>query len=65
MQAYWDATQVAKRRGLSLRAIARELGISRSTVARYVALAKPPVHGQGSLEEGKQQRLTEPRVSSP
>jgi len=66
MQAYWDATQAAKRRGLSLRAIARELEIPRSTVVRYVKLDKPPVYGEGSREEqAKERRLTESLVSSP
>ena len=65
MQAYWEAIQEAKSRGLSLRAIARELGISRSTVAKYVKASRPPVYGEGSLEEDKEQRLTESLVSSP
>jgi len=65
MQAYWEAIHEAKRRGLSLREIARELGISRSTVMRYVKLDKPPVYGEGSLEEDKKPRLTESLVSSP
>jgi len=64
MQAYWEAIHEAKRRGLSQRAIATELGISRSTVMRYVKLDKPPVHGEGSCEEqAKEQRLTESLVS--
>ena len=65
MQAYWDAIQEAKSRGLSLRAIARELGISRSTVTKYVKASRPPVYGEGSLEEEYVQRLTESLVSSP
>jgi len=65
MQAYWEAIHEEKRRGLSLREIARQLGISRSTVMRYVKLNKPPVYGEGSLEEAKEQRLTESLVSSP
>jgi transposase len=65
MQAYWEAIHEAKRRGLSLREIARELGISRSTVMRYVKLNKPPVYGEGSLEEDKERGLTESLVSSP
>jgi transposase len=65
MQAYWEAIHEAKRRGLSLREIARELGVSRSTVMRYVKLEKPPVYGEVSLEEKKEQRLTESLVSSP
>jgi len=65
MQVYWEAIHEAKRRGLSLREIAKELGISRSTIARYVKLNKPPVYGEGSREEDKDQRLTESLVSSP
>ena len=65
MQAYWETIHEAKRSGLSLREIARELGISRSTVTRYVKLSKPPVYGEGSLDEDKDRRLTESLVSSP
>jgi len=65
MQAYWEAIQEAKSRGLSLRAIARELGISRSTVAKYVKAISPPVYGEGSIKEATDQRLTESLVSSP
>ena len=65
MQAYWEAIQEAKSRGLSLRAIARELGIARSTVAKYVRASKPLAYGEGSLEEDKERRLTESLVSSP
>jgi len=65
MQAYWEAICKAKRRGLSLRAIARELGISRSTSAKYVKESRPRVYGEGSLEQGKERRLTESLVSSP
>ena len=32
---------------------------------RYVKLNKPPVYGEGSPEEDKEQRLTESLVSSP
>ena len=64
MQAYWDAIQEAKSRGPSLRSIAKELGISRSTVAKYVKTSRPPVYGEGSLKEVNGQRLTESLVSS-
>lgn len=43
-QARWQAVRAAKRRGLSLRAIARVLGVSRNTVRRYVAADSPPVY---------------------
>ena len=65
MHAYWDAIQEARNRVLSLRAIARELGISRSTVTRYVKASRPAVYGEGSLEEENALRLTESLVSSP
>ena len=64
MQVYWEAIHEAKRRGPSLREIARELRISRSAVARYVRLARPPISGEGSLEEEKERQLTESLVSS-
>ena len=61
----WEAIQEAKSRGLSLRAIARELGISRSTVTKYVKASTPPAYGGGSLKEENALRLTESLVSSP
>ena len=38
----WKAVQQAKRRGLSIRAMARELGIHRHTVRRYIDSESPP-----------------------
>ena len=43
-QARWDAVWAENNRGLSLRAIARVLGISRNTVRKYVTLESPPVY---------------------
>jgi len=40
--ARWKAVQKAKRRGLSMRGIARELGIHRDTVKKYMNAEKPP-----------------------
>jgi len=65
MQAYWDAVQEAKSRGLSLRAIARELGISRVTVTKYAKATSSPVFGGGSSQSDKDRRLTKSLVSSP
>jgi len=65
MQAYWEAIHAAKRRGLTQMEIAGELGISRSTVVRYVKPDRPPVYGEGSLEQHKQRGMTESLVSSP
>ncbi len=42
-QARWEAIQEAKRHGLSLRAIARRLGVDRDTVRKYAKLDSPPI----------------------
>ena len=39
-QARWEAVQQARNQGLSLRAIARELGIARDTVGKYLKAEK-------------------------
>jgi len=66
MVAYWEAVQIAKNKGLSLRAISRVLGISRATVTKYARLTQPPTYGEGSHEEeAREQRLTKSLVSSP
>ena len=41
--ARWNAVQKAKRRGLSIRGIARELGIHRDTAKKYMEAASPPM----------------------
>ena len=41
--ARWKAVQKAKRKGLSIRGIARELGIHRDTVRKYMNPESPPV----------------------
>ena len=38
----WKALQKARRKGMSLRAIERELGIHRSTVRSYLEAGGPP-----------------------
>jgi len=65
MQAYRDAVQEAKNRGLSLRAIARELGISRITVTKYAKATNPPVYGGAYAQSDRDRRLTKSLVSSP
>ena len=66
MRAYWEAVQEAKGRGLSLRAIARELGIARNTVRKYAQATQPPVFGDGNKhQDQKNRQLTESLVSSP
>ena len=41
--ARWKAVQKAKRKGLSIRGIARELGIHRDTVRKYLNAERPPL----------------------
>lgn len=41
--ARWKAVQRAKRKGLSIRGIARELGIHRETVRKYMNAESPPM----------------------
>jgi hypothetical protein len=66
MVAYWEAVQIAKSKGLSLRAISRVLGISRATVTKYASLTQPPVYGEGVCQqEAREQRVTGSLVSSP
>jgi transposase len=43
-QARWDAIQEARGQGLSLRAMAKLLGMSRKTIRRYKAAISPPVY---------------------
>ena len=42
-QAPWKAVHHAKLQGVSLRGIARQLGISRNTVRKYIELTAPPI----------------------
>ena len=43
-QALWKAIHHARLQGVSLRGIARQLGISRNTVRKYVDLSAPPAN---------------------
>ena len=43
-QALWKAVHHAKLQGVSLRSIAKQLGISRNTVRKYVELTAPPIN---------------------
>ena len=42
-EARWNAVQKAKRKGLSIRGIARELGIHRDTAKKYMNAKSPPM----------------------
>ena len=43
-QALWKAVHHARLQGVSLRGIAKQLGISRNTVRKYVDLSAPPTN---------------------
>lgn len=60
-QARWDAVQAENNRGLSLRAIARVLGISRNTVKKYLTLDSPPAYP--TREPRSELRLTESLIN--
>lgn len=64
-QARWEAVQQAKRRGLSMRAIARVLNISRTTVRKYARAPSPPVYGQGPSTTNGGPALTESLDTKP
>ena len=52
-KARWKAIQQARLKGLSLRAIARELGISRITVRKYAYAEQPPTKKLSAQERAK------------
>ena len=52
-KARWKALQSARLKGLSLRAIARELGISRVTVRKYAYAEQPPTKKLSAQERDK------------
>ncbi len=52
-KARWKAIQQARLKGLSLRAIARELGISRVTVCKYAYAEQPPTKKLSAQERAK------------
>ena len=51
--ARWKAIQKGRLKGLSLRAISRELGISRVTVRKYAYAEKPPTKKLSAEERAK------------
>ena len=55
--ARWKATQQGRLKGLSLRAIARELGIARDTVRKYAYAEKPPTKRLSAKEQDKLRSL--------
>ena len=58
-KARWKAIRQARLKGLSLRAIARELGIARDTVRKYAAIESPPTKKLSAKERAKLTTLRE------
>ena len=56
-QARWEAVQKAKKHGLSLRAIARELGMSRVAARKYAMAESPPTKLLSAKERAKAEAL--------
>ncbi len=52
-QALWEAVQTAKRKGLPILRIAKELGITRETVRKYMAATAPPTYPDRLLKYKK------------
>ena len=60
--AVWKAAHKAKRKGLSLRAIARQLGIAQDAVAKHARASSPPINRFGMGEAGVNGALKENAV---
>ena len=56
-QARWEAVQQAKSQGLPLRAIARELGMSRVATRKYAMAESPPTKLLSAKERAKAEAL--------
>ena len=56
-RARWQAVHQAKSQGLSLRAIARELGMSRDTVGKYIKADSPPTKLLSAKERARAEAL--------
>ena len=56
-QAPWEAVQQAKSRGLSLRAVAKELGMSRLATRKYALAESPPTKLLSAKERAKAEAL--------
>ena len=56
-QARWEAVQQAKEQGLSLRAIARRLGMDRNTAGKYALAETPPTKKLSAKERAKAETL--------
>ena len=63
-QARWEAVQQAREKGLSLRDIARELGMARDTVGKYAKAKNPPTKLLSARERAKAEALAEVQIAA-
>ena len=61
-QARWEAVQKARKQGLSLRAIARELSMSRVAARKYAIAESPPTKPLSAKERAKAEALAESQI---
>ena len=63
-QARWVAVQQARSQGLSLRAIARHLGMSKDTARKYVLAESPPTKLLSANERAKAETLAASSIAA-
>ena len=63
-EARWEAVQQAKSQGLSLRAIARELGMAKNTVGKYLKAESPPTKLLSAKERAKAEALADVQIAA-
>ena len=63
-QARWEAVQQAKSQGLSLRAMARELGMAKNTVGKYLKAESPPTKLLSAKERAKAEALAQIQMAA-
>ena len=63
-QARWEAVQQAREQGLSLRAIARNLGMAKNTAKKYAVAGAPPTKKLSAKERAKAEALVAPLVAA-
>ena len=56
-QAHWEAVKLAKEQELSLRAIARNLGMAKNTAKKYAVAESPPIKKLSAKERAKAEAL--------
>ena len=63
-QARWEAVQLAREQGLSLRAIARNLGMAKNTAKKYAVAESPPTKKLSAKERTKADAQAESLMAS-